>query len=172
MTAHDASQLRKTGSKYVNVDSSGVSMSWKTAVAVITFFVAGAAAWTVFTATLSTKAEMIKHGASDLEAHTVSITPEGEDKPIEVPITQQVEADHKLVITVKNAVGKLHTKVSDVEDGIYEQRAEDLAYRAVGALPARASDERKLRLYKSVKGKAKKNLKAGEDIRNGLELAF
>jgi hypothetical protein len=170
----DATELRKTGGKYVNVDSSGVSMSWKTAIAVIGFFLACGAAWTVFTATLSTKAELIKHGNGDLEVHTVTITPEGEDEPIEVPVTQQVEADHKSVITVKNAVGKLHTKVDHVEDGIYEQRAEDLAYRAVEALPARTTDERKLRLYKSVKRKAKLNLKSGGDIREGLgeELDF
>lgn len=177
MTAHDngqahnsdASELRKTGGKYVNVDSTGVSMSWRTAFAVIGFFVSGAILWMVFTATLSTKAEMTQHGAGKLEVHMVAITPEGEDKPIQVPITQQVETNTKGFITVKNAVGRLHKKVGDVEDGIYEQRAEDLAYRAVKLLPGRTSDERKLRLYKSVKRKAKNNLKAGSDIRDGLD---
>lgn len=192
MTAHggkhahdsDPADLRRRSSKYVNVDSTGVSMSWKTAVSVVAFIVMGAIFWTVFTATLSTKADMADHGGvhrtptrdgpGSLHPHEVMIEQSGDAPPTAVPIAEQVTVNTKSVITVKNEVGRLYKKVDNIEDGIFEQRAEDLAYRAVEAMPRVASDEHKLKRFQRVKRKAVSNLKSGGDIRDGLaaELDF
>jgi hypothetical protein len=154
----------------VNVDKTGVSMSWKTAWAAIGTIVAGAVAWTVFTATLSRKADLGAHDLS-VDAHPITLT-QGE-APASMPrLIVKHEQDHRQIV---QDVAKLESKVNTnggalttVRNGFFDQRAEDLAYRAVDQLPKTVPPRQRVETWNRIKSRAKANLEAERDIRDGL----
>ncbi len=156
MSAHDSrSPQRPT---MINIDSSGMSMSWKT-------FGAGAVAialvvlwWGEYDAGTVKAADLVAHDAATT-AHAVLHTDPVKKAEVEAmikPIVEQARATSKTVITVQN--------------GFFEQRADDLAYRAIDAMPERVTPRAKVRRFDSVKKRALANQKAARDIRDGIDV--
>lgn len=136
---------------YVDVDKSGLSMSWRTAAAIVSCLIVGALAWSGFKATLVRSPDLAAH-YEDPQAHPAMIK----------PLSDRVERmDERLISTEQ--------RVESVQDGMYDQRAEDLAYRSVSKMPEDASTEAKIRRFRQVKHRAKQNLKRGLDISDGLD---
>jgi len=144
----------------VNVDKTGVSMSWKTAVGVIGFIILGMVTLMTFTGTLLKADDLVKHNTSST-AHAQLPAHEDPIKKAEVvtmiaPIQEQAQTTSDAVIKVRN--------------GFYEQRASDLAYRAVDRLPRSAGGTARIRRFERVKKKALKNQQAGRDILDGIDV--
>lgn len=145
----------------INVDSSGLSMSWKTAVTAITFVVIGMMGWNTFSASVVRSADLAKHNGDPAAhgkhpAHADHIRKSEVVQMIE-PLKQQVADTEKAVIVVRN--------------GFYDQRAEGLAYRAVDNLPETTGPRRRIQRFEEVRRTAKGNLEAGRPIRTGLSIA-
>lgn len=177
MAAHDSAGPAHTGERpsgrptAIDVDRTGVSMSWKTALGIAGFIVAGAVAWTVFTASLATKAEASEHNLS-IDAHPIVLVPG--QPPVSMPRLlaqhEQAQAEMKESVTkLTEVVGKNERVVASVRNGFYEQRAEDLAYRIVDKLPTNTPNRQRLETFQRVKEQAKANLEDEHDIRQGLE---
>ncbi len=168
MSAHDPKALahdsHPPGSAHrptmINFDSSGVSMPWKTAGAVL---VAGATVmlwWGKYDAGTVKAADLDAHDASEL-AHAdhprhADRIHKAEVVEMIAPLREKVEATEKVVITVQN--------------GFFEQRAEDLAYRAVDAMPAKSAPRARIRRFDTVRKRALSNQKATRDIRDGIDV--
>lgn len=160
MTAHDPTghtvahgTLRPT---HINVDATGLSMSWKTAVAVVWFVVMAMLAWNTFSSSLAKSSDLTEHIKRSDKAHE-SLS--AEIKSTVSPVRKQIEETAVAVISVQN--------------GFYEARAEDLAYRAVEAMPERTPARERIDRFSTVKRRAVDNLKAGKDIRDGIaDLSF
>ena len=155
----------------IQVDGTGVSMNWKLAGAILAFFIASGTLWTALG--LAT--------ASDVKAaHTVKLDTDGDGKKEELPLNELVvkheEYRQEYLVgfkNVENRVGKLEELGAEVQDAQYEKRAEDLAYRAIDKMPKRTVERAKIEEFNRVMKRAKTNLKAKRDIRNGLEsMAF
>lgn len=158
--AHDTTPPGDRPSKSINVDETGISMSWRTAVAVIGFIVFVMMAWNTFAASLLKAADLADHNARST-AHAKHPGHEDRIKRAEVvamvkPIQEEVEATSAAVIKVQN--------------GFYDQRAADLAYRAVEKLPRSAPTRARIRRFERVKGKALRNQQEGRDILDGIDV--
>lgn len=153
--AHPAHDSEPPGrSTFMNVDKSGVSMSWKTAVSILTVVVLGMLAWNTFSASVVRSADLKSHN-EDPDAHESRIT-RGEVESLLNPLTKQVGDNTAAVITVQN--------------GFYAARAEDLAYRAVEHMPKHTPDRQRIQRFEEVRRKAEANLKAKKDIREGIDV--
>lgn len=155
----------------INVDSTGISMSWKTAIAIIGAIVTGAAAWTVFTATLARKADIDQHDLSGT-AHPIELVP---GEPL-VPMPALLKAHEQYRRTYIASFQKLEAKVDEqgkaivnVHEDMNEDRSERIADRIADKVKdARASRE----VWQRTKEKALSNLSAGRPIRDGLDSAL
>jgi hypothetical protein len=143
----------------INVDKTGLSMSWKTAVAIAGAIVMGMLAWNTFSASLARSSDLKAHDTSEV-AHTDHPKHADRIHKTEVvemikPLKEQVESTAETVVTVQN--------------GYYDQRAEDLAFKAVEKMPRAAPSRQRIERFERVKRKAKANLKAKRDIREGID---
>lgn len=152
----------------INVDSSGISMSWKTAITVITSIVLGAAAWTVFTATLARKADLDTHDLST-SAHPIELVPGEPAISMPALLKAHEQSRRVLVSSFQQLEAKVDAQgatISNVHDDMNEDRSERIADRAADKVrDARASRE----VWQRTKEKALSNLSAGRPIRDGLE---
>ena len=144
----------------MNVDATGVSMSWKTAVTIISFVIFVMMTWNTFAGTLLKAADLTEHNASttahaQLPAHVDHIQ-KAEVVAMVEPIRKQAAATSRTVIQVQN--------------GFYDKRAADLAYRAVDNLPKNASTRTRITRFEWVKSRALKNLREGRDILDGIHV--
>lgn len=169
MSAHDSStQAHNTNpppdggrpSKNINVDETGISMSWKTAVGIIGFLIFVMLTWNTFAQTLLKAGDLVDHNASATAhaQHPALVDPIKRAEVIEMvkPIQEQAEATSKTVVKVQN--------------GFYEQRAVDLAYRAIEQLPQGTGPRRTTVRFEKVKKRALSNLKADRDILDGIDV--
>lgn len=178
LPVHSSSPGGRRTVTFVDVDKSGVSMSWKTAVSVISVFIVGAVAWTVFTAGLSTKADASAHDTS-VVAHPVDL--DDNEKTPAVPLPEAAKAGIKKDAAQDRRLDVVEAKAEDngnvivtVKNGFYEQKAEKLAHKRVKQLPKNTSYGRKKIEFDRVKKRAMENQKdPKKDIHDGLEdLAF
>jgi hypothetical protein len=157
--AHDSERPGANRPTMINVDSSGVSMSWKTAVTVIGFVVVVMLTWNTFSATLARSSDLKAHNEAK-DAHEEH--PKHADRIHRAEVVEMVEP-------IKEKVERTEERVITVQNGFYEQRAEDLAYRAVEQMPKTTPARQRIRRFEQVKRKAKTNLKEGKDIREGID---
>lgn len=152
--AHDSDPPSgSTRPTMMNVDKSGVSMSWKTAAAIIAAIVVGMLTANTFIASLARSSDLAAHDRAS-SAHPSHPKHAEVDEMIK-PLQAKVDETSTAVITVQN--------------GYYDQRAEDLAYRAVEKMPRRTPTRHRIERFKQVKAHAKANLKAEVDIRTGID---
>ena len=169
---HSSSPGRKTVT-FVNVDKSGVSMSWKTALSVIGAIVVGAVAWTVFTASLATKADANIHNLSP-RAHPVDLddntnTPEIPVSEVAKAVVQKDELQDARLTAVEEKTQVNEKIIVTVKNGFVEQRAEDVAHKRVEKMPSSTPYRRKKAEFDRVKNRVVKNLEKDKDIYDGLE---
>lgn len=147
----------------MNVDKTGISLSWKTASAIATAIVAGAVAWTVFTASLARKSEITEHDLS-LESHPIVLSPDA------APISQgRLLVKHDQAQNeMRDTLDKLQTTVLSVRNGFFDARAEDFAYRVVDKMPDTIPYRQRQERFEQVKARVRANLEADRDIRDGL----
>jgi len=156
----------------INVDQTGVSMSWKTAIMIVAAVGMGAAAWTVFTSGLATKDQLVGHNL-DSGAHPIVITSDQKGNPVALPTAQIVSGLSARVDEQVGAVESLSTKVDDtakavgqLADSVYEDRAE----RFADSIADKYRDARRSRtVWSDVKKKALSNLRSGKPLRDGLD---
>lgn len=170
--AHDSNPpMGSTGKmKYLNVDSTGFSMSWRTGVSVIVAIVTLMLLWTAFATTLAKKSDVTAHDV-DSQAHKVML--EGKQKP--EPIVAVVERHEQEFVGLKATIGEVKKEVRENKDQTVELKetvvvgqAEQLADRAADKLQTRDPD-RKLRQWRRVKSQALQNVKEKKPMRDGLE---
>jgi ABC-type Zn uptake system ZnuABC Zn-binding protein ZnuA len=146
------------------VDKTGLSMSWKTGVSIISFIICLILGWATFVATLAKKSDVESHNVS-VYAHPV-VLEKGEDPiPIAV-IAKRHETEFKTITQVKKTVDSNKTEVLAVKNSFNEDRAERLADRAADKVKDSAKSRER---WKQVKEKAKQNLSENKPIRDGLE---
>ncbi len=164
MTAHDSQgrahdSSRAPGSSrfttIVNVDESGFSMSWKTGASVCAAVVLGVVAAVGFAGELARGVDLVAHQS---KAH--ALVPIERDEVIEM-----VEPIKSKQVAIKTKLDAVEVTVISVQNGYYDQRAEDLAFKAVEKMPARAPSRQRIERFERVRRQAKQNLKAGRDIR-------
>ena len=147
--------------RYVNVDITGVSLSWPTALAVLTTVASIVIATLGYAATLATKTDMTTHDVSE-SAHSAYRAKTSK------LISSAVASVERKVDAVVISVAAADTTVKAVQDGFFDQRAEDVAYRVVDKLPQSTSPRQRIERFQSVKATVKRNLRDGLDARNGL----
>lgn len=161
MTAHDptgsepAHVSRRPDSvrpAHINVDETGVSMSWKTAVAILLSVVMAMLWWNRFSGSLASSEQLDTHIAQSDKVH----------QELRDEVTNAVKP-------VKAKVDDTETAVIEVKNGFYEQRAEDLAYRVIENNPPSLTPRQRVERFEAVKRKAVENQKAGKDIRTGID---
>ncbi|MCZ6868106.1 MAG: hypothetical protein O7G84_01220 [Gammaproteobacteria bacterium] len=144
----------------INVDETGISMSWRTAVAIIGFVIFLMLTWNTFAQSLLKAADLAEHDALPTAhaKHPALLDPIKKAEVIAMvePIRTQGEQTARVV--------------AKVQDGIYEQRADDLAYRAIEQLPKGAGRRRISTHFEKVKKRALVNQKAGRNIRDGIDV--
>lgn len=176
MTAHDAtgrqsahhSPLPSVKPRFMNVDETGVSMSWKTAAVVIFAVASGILSIVAFIATLATKDDVNGHD-KDPHAHIITITNPYDGKEEEKPLPEVVAELQNDMGTVKKEVKKIdevQNQVTTVKDNLVEDQAERLADRAADR---ERNPSRKIEMWKRVKAKAIKNKREGKSMRDGIE---
>jgi hypothetical protein len=160
----------------IHIDSTGISMSAKTAyravygLIALGIFLGGG--WYFFLATAATKADIAEH----------NLDPSASEHPIKlhkdahpIGIVQVVKKHENEIATVNGGMEKLKQEVVaskkiiiTVKNGFHEDRAERLADQA--AKKVRGADA-KLERWQQVRHKAMSNLKAkpARPIRDGLE---
>lgn len=172
MPAHDAtdnspahtSDYPESGSRmstYMNIDKSGVSMSWRTAIGILIAVSSIVIAWTVFASSNATKSDVSNHNISP-DAHPIILD---KDEP-PVPMSKCIKDVATGVRKLDTQVKKSHKVMVKVKNGFYEDRAERLADRAVEKIRDPTRSRRK---WKAVKEQAIKNLEDDNPIRQGLE---
>lgn len=161
--AHDSKPPLGSTSRmtFLNIDKTGLSMSPKTIVALVTFIIFLVSGWFAFLMVNATKAdlktELTTHNAS-AQAHPIIV--DKDSKPVGLPVVvkQQnetlkvVKENRKVILTVKN--------------GFHEDRSERLADRAADKV---RDPKESLERWKKVKRKAMQNLKDEKPLRDGLE---
>lgn len=154
--------------KHINVDDTGISMSWRTAIAIISAVLTGAVAWTVFTATLARKVDLTEHDTSG-SAHPVVVAVGEDAVPMPAVLRQHEQYRREYMVGFKQLSAKVDQQGSAIEDvhaGMNEDRAERIADRVADKVKdARASRE----VWQRTKERAISNLTAGRPIRDGLE---
>lgn len=173
MGAHDStgrdsahhSPIPSVKPKFMNVDETGVSMSWKTAGGVLFLVCSGIAAVLAFIATLATKDDVRAHDG-DQDAHVITITNPYSGQTEDKPMPEVVSKMQKDIMKVKNKVDEIDDQVGAVQDTVVIDQAERLADRAADR---QRHPERKIRTWKYVKERAIQNRKEGKPLRDGLE---
>lgn len=132
----------------IDVDRSGITMSWKTFLGIMAALLLAGGTWTAFSASVITAADLSTHDANP-KAHQAIPALKDPVRMSEVqamlkPIEDKAASNTELLLSVRN--------------GFYEQRAEALALKAVESMSARASQERKLSRFVSVREQAMHNL--------------
>lgn len=170
-TGHQAahrSPLPSLKPKFINIDETGVSMSWRTATIVILAVATGILAVVAFIATLATKADVEAHDV-DPTAHVIAIrnpySKEVEPRPL-AEIVEDVQNDVADVKTKVVKIDEVQDQVSTMQTTVTEDRAERLADRAADRV---RNPERKLDVWKRVKARAIQNKRDGKPLREGLE---
>jgi len=153
---------------HLDVDETGVSMSWRTAVSIISAIVAGAVMWTVFTATLTRRSELDAHDANNM-AHPVVVSPG--DEPVSMPVLlkQHDRTGKQLTTAVAQISQKVDAQghaIEQVQQSMNEARAETLADRAADKVK---DAQRSRDVWQSVRSKAMRNLNAGLPAREGID---
>jgi hypothetical protein len=158
MSAHD-SERPAARMTFVNVDKSGVSMSWKTTAAVLTVIVVSMGGGLGYLATLATKEDVKRHNA-DNHAHLITVQNPYTSKAEAQPLPEVVSDMHMKV----QKIDDIEDKVEKVQTTVVEDQAERLADRAADKAP-----QRKLETWRKVKAKAMRNKRDGKPMRDGLE---
>ena len=152
----------------INVDSTGISMSWRTAVMILGVFTIGAASWTVFTATLARKADLDEHDIS-AKAHPMIVAPGEDSQPMPALVRTHEQYRREYVVGFKQLSAKVDAQgatIANVHEDMNEDRAERIADRIADKVhDARASRE----VWQRTKERAIDNLSAGRPIRDGLD---
>ncbi len=178
LPVHSSSPDGRRTVTFVDVDKSGVSMSWKTVVSVfgsVVVVIVGALAWM---ASLSTKADAAEHNVS-LVAHPVDLDDNEKTPPVPLPVVAKASIkknamqDRRLDVVEAKATDNGNVIVT-VKNGFYEDRATNLGYKRVKQLPKSTPYRRKKAEFERVKKRAMENQKdSKKDIHDGLEdLAF
>jgi hypothetical protein len=166
--------------KHFNVDETGISMSGKTAIAIIATIVTTLLTLVGYAASLATKEDVTAHNGNG-EAHQIALDEDGdgkvdEDKP--KPVAEHLANHEKYrqdyltgFTNVKNEVGKNTKAIGEVKDTQHEAAATTVAYRAVDQMPSSTPSRRKIQRFEQVKSRAKRNLKAERPIHEGIESA-
>lgn len=167
--AHESTPPRGSSKmKHINIDETGMSMGMKTAVSifsgiiglvgtlvgVIVFLVVS---WYTFLGSNASKEDLSIHNVYD-QVHKVQLE---KGAPL-IALPLAVKQNH---ITLKK-VATIEQDVISVKNGFTEYRVEDLADKAAANVK---DPNRKVRRWKTVRDKAKANLKASKPIREGLE---
>jgi len=145
----------------VNVDSTGVSLSWSTAWKALTAVVSIVIAALVYATSLATKTDMAAH-----DEHQLSHASYRADTS--KLITASSASVERKVDAVGASLAVSDATIRAVQDGFHDQRAEDLAYRAIDKLPRNTTQRQRIEKFQSVKSGVKRNLQLGLDPRNGL----
>ena len=157
--------------KHMNLDSSGVSMSWKTAAAILTAVVMGMLGWSKFNASLARTSALVDHDQNE-SSHMIALGDHQPSQPI-ANVVRNINAGQVAVIAelegVKKDVRAIGTTSSQAVAEIHESRAEDLAYRAIENLPNSVSPRARVETFERVKRKAIDNLKSGKPAREGQD---
>ena len=171
--AHSSSAPGRPTMTFMDVDKSGLSMSWRTVCAIIGVIVFGVVGAMVWMASLSTKADASAHNVS-LVAHPVDLD-DNDDTPA-VPLPEAAKESVKKDATQDRRLDTVEAKAKDnggvivtVQNGFYEQRADQLGYKRVKQMTKNAPYLRKKTEFDRVKKRAVENQKSGKDIHDGLE---
>lgn len=152
-------------SRSIRTEGDGLWLNWKVVLAVLAFFISSGALWTTLGLA---KLDDIKTHDRSRDAHPVEVpgfsTPVGITTAVESIALVRTEVD-----AIKRDVAATTTDVAKVRDGFYDQRAEDLAYRAVDQMPRSATARQRIQRFERVKSTAKANLEKGLDARAGLD---
>jgi hypothetical protein len=159
--AHESDHTRLRP-KYVNVDTSGLSMSWPTAASIVGGIVILTLAWAAFRAAVATKAEVLETTQIVLAPGAAPTTIRDVVQRHDDQARQTQEQLSSLSTRVDNGV----TMVVSVRNGLYEDRAERLADRAADKVP---DAQRSRAVWQTVKAKAAQNQVEGKPLREGLE---
>lgn len=153
---------------HLDVDETGVSMSWRTALSVVLAIVVGATAWTVFTATLARKSELDQHDMSGA-AHPIVVAPGEEPMPMPQMLRQHERVGKQLTAAVTQLAQKVDDQgraIDQVQQSMNESRAETLADRAADKV---RDAQRSRDVWQSVRAKALRNMNAGLPAREGID---
>lgn len=160
-------------SRAINVDETNVTMKARTAWTLLIVTVIGVVSLTAYAANLSTKVDLSQHNISD-GAHKIKLEHDSKSRPISTVVAQnhQLVSQHRDGLrALQDTVARNTLEIAGVRRSQYEQRAEDLAYRVIDALPAKTPRGTVQRKFESVKSRAMTNLNSGRDIRHGMSLS-
>lgn len=172
--AHDSNppSVRPSGKlSYVNIDKTGLSMSWKTAIGLIVAIGTLLLGWIAFVQKLATADDINGHNL-DQAAHPIEVKDEDGDKVVKsLPscVKEQVVVQRSVsrkISSVESTVKDNRKGIIIVKNGFYEDRAERLADRAADKVQGRIRSRER---WKYVKEKALDNLRNGKPAREGLE---
>lgn len=150
----------------VNVDSTGVSMSWRTFWWSLGIVAASIASVYAFAQTIVFRADLDSHDGDD-KAHPVLLEGALEREPTN-DIVRRHERALRQLPTIEATLRSQDATLADIKAAMYEDRAEELADTAVKRIPLRAREE----TWKHVRKTAIENQHAGRPIRTGLEPYF
>ena len=158
--------------KFVNVDSSGFSMSWKSGVSIIISVITVMLVLTAFAASIAKKSDVAAHDVSS-QAHPIVMEKGAESEPTPTVVKAIAKEHHGLRVTIgtlNKSVQENKTESGELKDTINVRHAEQLADRAADKLKTNNPTHYNRR-WRRVKDKALSNVKADppKPMRDGLE---